>query len=326
MTFAHKDAIPGGRRLRLGIAGPSRSGKTLSSLRIATGMAEKIGKPVFFIDTDNEFALDYAGEFKFQHVDFPPPHTSERYMEAIQYCVEQGAGVIVVDQISHEHTGEGGALQRQEETADMLAAKWKTSRDKVNQAAWNQAKTIPHGKFVTYVTRVKQPIIFNFRAKDKIKMAGKEIIHIGWTPICTEQFDYEMTAMLMLPPNSEGYPSKELSEIRAPLRSVFRLDEQLSEGLGQRLATWALGDTPPPAKKEFSLADALASLEPLGADLATVTKYLGHAPTASDRKKLGDLYRQLHAAIAVHPDPSGSPGAAGGVGADDAAGQGGVGR
>lgn len=240
-NFTHRAAIAGGRRLRLGVAGPSRSGKTLSSLRIATGMASVLGKPIFFIDTDNEFALDYAGRFEFQHVDFKPPYTSERYREAIEYCVSQDAGVIIVDQISHEHSGEGGALQRHEETAAALADKWKTSRDKVNMAAWNQAKTIPHGALVSYVTRVKQPMIFNFRAKDKIKMAGKEIIHIGWQPICTEQFDYEMTAMLLLPPNSQGFPDKTLSEIRDPLRGVFDLTQQLDEAVGKRLAQWAVG-------------------------------------------------------------------------------------
>jgi hypothetical protein len=138
-------------------------------------------------------------------------------------------------------------LQRQEETAEALAEKWKTSRDKANMAAWQQAKTIPHGAFVSYVTRVKQPIIFNFRAKDKIKpvkdpkTGRQEIVHMGWMPICTEQFDYEMTAMLMLPPNSNGYPDQETSEIRGPLKSVFNLTEQLDEPLGRRLAEWACG-------------------------------------------------------------------------------------
>ena len=263
MNFTHRHAEPGGRRLRLGIAGPSRSGKTLSSLRIATGMASVIGKKVFFIDTDNEFALDYAGEFQFEHVDFPPPYTSERYREAIDYCVSQDAGIIVVDQISHEHSGEGGVLQRQEETATALAEKWKTSREKVNMAAWNQAKTIPHGALVSYITRVKQPMIFNFRAKDKIKMVGKEIVHMGWQPICTEQFDYEMTAMLMLPPNCKGYPDPQTSEIRGPLISAFNLSEQLDEDVGRRLAEWAIGapDWRQAHRQAIAAAKVLADLQ-----------------------------------------------------------------
>ncbi len=248
-NWTHREAIGAGRRLRLGIGGPSRSGKTYSSLRIATGMASAMGGKIFLIDTDNEFSLDYAEDFKFEIVDFKAPYTPERYLEAVQYCEQQGASVIVIDQMSHEQTGQGGILERQQEIEIELAAKWKTTREKAKAASWNVAKTVPHGKFVSYVTRVKQPMIFNFRCKDKVKIAkdaqGKqEWIHLGYTPICTEQFDYEMTAMVILPPNSDGFPDKELSEIRKPLRPVMHLADQLDESLGKRLAQWASGAKP----------------------------------------------------------------------------------
>lgn len=247
MAWTHRAATLGGKRLRLGVGGPSRSGKTYSALRAATGIVSVTGGEIFLIDTDNEFALDYAGEFKFQHVDFQPPFTSERYKEAVEYCVSQNPGVIVVDHMTHEHTGDGGMLERQEKLAGELANKWKTTRDKATWAAWSQAKE-PHAKFVSYITRVKQPMIFNFRAKDKLKLVKKpdgkqEAVHIGYTPICVEQFDYEMSAMLILPPNSDGTTDKELSEIRGPLRSIIPLGVQIDEAMGKRLAEWAKGGT-----------------------------------------------------------------------------------
>jgi hypothetical protein len=255
MAWTHRAATLGGKRLRLGVGGPSRSGKTYSALRAATGIVSVTGGEIFLIDTDNEFALDYAGEFKFQHVDFQPPFTSERYKEAVEYCVGQNPGVIVVDHMTHEHTGDGGMLERQEKLAGELANKWKTTRDKATWAAWSQAKE-PHAKFVSYITRVKQPMIFNFRAKDKLKLVKKpdgkqEAVHIGYTPICVEQFDYEMSAMLILPPNSDGTTDKELSEIRGPLRSIIPLGVQIDEAMGRRLAEWAKGGTSPqePAKQ-----------------------------------------------------------------------------
>lgn len=244
MSFSHKPATSEGLRLRLGIAGASRSGKTYSALKIATGMMKNSGKPIFFIDTENGFSLDYAREFNFQHVDFQPPFTSERYIEALLYCEQQGAGVIVVDSATHEHTGTGGVLERQEQLCEDLSKKWNCKRDKVTMAAWAQAKK-PHTDLVTAVQRCKLPIIFCFRAKDKIKIVNvggkQEISHVGWTAICTEQFEYEMTALLVLPPNSEGRADKELSEIRAPLRQILRVGEQISEQMGVELAEWASG-------------------------------------------------------------------------------------
>ena len=272
-NWSHREAAPGGRRLRLGLGGPSRSGKTYSSLRIADAIAKAVGKPIFFVDTDNEFALDYANDFQFQHVDFQPPFTSERYQDAIEYCVKNDPGVIVVDQMTHEHTGEGGMLERQEKLADELAAKWKVSREKSTWAAWSQAKA-PHQKLVSYVTRVKQPMIFNFRAKDKIKLLKKpdgkqEVVHMGYTPICAEQFDYEMTAMLILPENSEGTPDKDLSEIRKPLRPVIQLGEQITEELGRRLAEWASGkQSTAPARAPQAAATSSPAAPAAGATIS----------------------------------------------------------
>jgi hypothetical protein len=267
MTYTHREAVGGGRRLRLGIGGPSRSGKTYSSLRVATGIARGLEGKIFLIDTDNEFSLDYADDFRFQIVDLQPPFTSERYQGAVEYCVSQGAAVIVVDHMSHEQTGPGGILERQQQVEKDLAEKWKTSRDKAKAASWNEAKTIPHGKFVSYITRVKQPIIFNFRCKDKVKIAkdanGKqEWIHLGYTPICAEQFDYEMTAMIILPPNSDGMADKSLSEIRKPLRKIMRLEDQLDESLGERLAAWAKGSQSPAPQERSQAARPEANSSP----------------------------------------------------------------
>ena len=286
MTWTHKAAIGGKHRLRLGIGGASRSGKTFSALTIATGMVRVLGGEIFLIDTDNEFALDYGDDFKFQHVDFKPPYTPERYQSAVEYCVEQNASVIIVDQVTNEHTGQGGILEHQQEVEKDLAAKWKTTREKVKGSSWNEAKTIPHGKFVSYITRVKQPMIFNFRAKDKIKIVkddrGKqEWIHCGYTPICTEQFDYEMTAMLILPPNSDGKPDGELSEIRKPLRGIISVGQQINESMGERLAEWAKGgSTPAPETKKPIIPATPEQLKKIMAIMANksrtrVTEILG---------------------------------------------------
>lgn len=260
--FKHREAVGAGKRLRLGVGGPSRSGKTYSSLRVATGMQRVLGGVIFLVDTDNEFALDYAEDFKFQHVDFQPPFTSERYQEAIEYCVKQRASIIVVDHMTHEQTGPGGILERKEAVAQRLSKAWGVSVDKASAAAWNEAKTVPHGKFVSYVTRVKQPIIFNFRAKDKIKIDQKggkqEWIHMGYQPICAEQFDYEMTAMLILGPNSDGKPDREQSEIRKPLRGIITLEDTMDEALGERLARWTLGTAKATSPGNPSAASATA--------------------------------------------------------------------
>jgi hypothetical protein len=53
-----------------------------------------------------------------------------------------------------------------------------------------------------------------------------------------------MSAMLILPPNSDGTPEKELSEIRGPLRGIITLEQQIDENMGARLAEWTRGSKP----------------------------------------------------------------------------------
>ena len=84
------------------LAGPSGSGKTYTALRMATGIANKMGKRIAAVDTENGRIRYYANEFDFDDITFAPPHTPERYIELINAAVDAGYGVLVIDSITHE--------------------------------------------------------------------------------------------------------------------------------------------------------------------------------------------------------------------------------
>ena len=70
-----------------------------------------------------------------------PPHSSERYQEAIKAANAQGAGCIVVDTGSDEWDGDGGVLdQFHEKRLDQLAGKDYKKREKSNMAGWAQGQ------------------------------------------------------------------------------------------------------------------------------------------------------------------------------------------
>lgn len=109
MSFAVVPARKGKNSILLGLAGPAKSGKTLSALRVAKGLGGKI----VLIDTENKRALHYADKFDFHHIDFQPPYTPVRYIEAINAAIAAKANVVIVDSASHEWEGEGGILEMQ---------------------------------------------------------------------------------------------------------------------------------------------------------------------------------------------------------------------
>lgn len=325
MTFTFKPAVRRDVNLLIGLAGGTGSGKTFTALRLATGLA--MGQKFALIDTEAGRANHYADQFAFDHGDLRAPFRPDAYVEAIQAADDAGYPVIVVDSMSHEYAGEGGILDWQEEEFQRMGG-----RDSAKMASWIKPK-MSHKQMMQKLLQVRAHLILCFRAEPKIeivKEGGKTIIVPkqsltgldGWIPVTEKNLPFELTVSFLLTADHPGVPKPiKLQEQHKPL---FPLNQPITEESGRLIAAWAKGGVPAatkPPKKEFNLADTLKSFEPLGADLETLTKYLGHAPTASDRKALGDLYRQL-TAPAVHPDPSGSHGAEAGVGSDDAAGQG----
>ena len=123
-TFDDKPAVRDSVPLLVGLCGASGSGKTFSALRLATGIQTVTGGDIYVIDTESRRACHYADKFKFRHIDFKAPFGSLDYLEAVQHCVSKGAGVIVIDSLSHEHEGPGGYLMTHAAEIERMAAGW----------------------------------------------------------------------------------------------------------------------------------------------------------------------------------------------------------
>ena len=132
--FDDAPAVRKATPMLFGLIGPSGSGKTYSALRLATGMQRVSGGEIFMIDTEGNRGLHYADQFKYRHVPFHPPFSPLDYIAAIEHCVAQGATTIIVDSMSHEHTGQGGVLEWHAEEAERIAKAWNVKADKANHA------------------------------------------------------------------------------------------------------------------------------------------------------------------------------------------------
>lgn len=273
-----------GTSLLLGCVGPSSCGKTFSALALARGIQRVSGGHITVIDTEAGRAKMYAPRFQFKlpdgtkglrHLPFSPPFSPLDYLAAIEQAVKNGAKVIVVDSMSHEHEGEGGVLEMHEE--DM------GGDDKKNFTAWAR----PKAQRRQLIGRILQfsgvHFIFCFRAKEKLRYSnGKPEIR-GLMPQAGEEFIYEMTMNFLLPLGANGVPvlsstyEDEQIMIKIPEQflPLFSEPRQLSADLGQHLAMWAAGSSLPAgmvAPKLVRAPDKAGAPAPAAAVPASPTK------------------------------------------------------
>lgn len=251
--FADFPAVREKVPLWVGLSGPSGGGKTYSAHRLAKGMQRVQGGDIYGIDTESKRMLHYADKFSFRHVPFNAPFGSLDYLEAARYCIGKGAGIIIIDSMSHEHEGEGGCLECHEAELQRLSGgDWKKAQA-MNMLAWAKPKQARR-RMINSLLQLNASFIFCFRAKDKIKIKkGEQPTQLGFMPIAGEELVFEMTANALLLPGAGGVPtwmSEEIGEktmIKLPeqFRKHFleqKIGQPLDEDAGEFMARWAMGD------------------------------------------------------------------------------------
>jgi len=310
MTVTFKSAKREGVPLLIGLGGASGSGKTLSALMLAKGIADEMGQSqgrdgiVAFIDTERGRGLHYADDFKFLHGEINPPFRPTGYGDALKAAEATGAHVVVIDSFSHEWEGEGGVR----EWADELEAGGMKP-----PAQWKEPK-LAHKRLVNQMLAAKPHIIVCMRAEEKMRIeqvpqfnndgspkmwngkpstkmvitpATELDVKERWVPICEKRFPYEITTSLLLTPQDPGVPIP--LKLQRQHRPFFPEGQQITEEAGRSLARWSLGApsqaSTPPAEERWTLEDAELSL--------SLAKSLPELETAWKQKKMAPYRDQL---------------------------------
>lgn len=285
---AVRKQIPG----LFGFWGISDSGKTYTALRFARGLVGPKGK-IVLADTENERAKLYAGKFGgWEHLDFQPPFSPERYRAAMDDAIRANAAVLIVDSGSHVWEGEGGVLD--------MADNARTSSGKPMEGLlkWNRPK-MSFKRMANAMLRAPIPIIFCLRAKDKNIQVGKgkdaQIVNVGEVPICESRFIYEMTISVHLEVGTH-FP---IAPVKAPedIADIIRPGEFVTEEMGAKIAAWLAGGVALDQDKERLYREAR--------DIATLgtARLKQHWETLKpeDKRKLKPLLEDLKS-VAAHAD------------------------
>lgn len=233
-----------GDPLCIGLMGPPGGGKTVSALRLASGMARIRGGKPALIDTEAGRARKYLiarnpDGFDFDYIPFQPPFEPAHFLDAIEAAARLNPSAIIVDNASDEHEGPGGVLEWHDRNVPKMGGnEW---------AAWNEPKA-SRRVLTSGVQQIKIPIIMTFRARPKTttKPGSKTPVQLGYMPIAGEELLGIMDLTCLLPPRSNGvaiWDSQKAGEdfvIKIPnyLAGMIRRGAPIDEDFGEAIARW----------------------------------------------------------------------------------------
>jgi hypothetical protein len=256
MTFEIQKAKLERVPLLVSLIGMSGSGKTYSALELAKGMSRVYEGRTVLIDTDNRRGLHYANLFDYDHVEFPAPHSPARYVECIEAVMATNPGCVIIDNMSHEHTGTGGILEMHDAEVERRFQQSKSqsaTRNSFNAVAWGAVKA-ERAKLNRAITRaaVNCPFILIYQGKHKVDLptSGGQAKEVGWIPDTTSGAIWDTTIQFLLMPCSDGVPTltsqlaEEAKHIKRPaqFRDILMPGQRLAPEVGEQMARWAYGD------------------------------------------------------------------------------------
>lgn len=266
-------------KCRVAVTGPSKAGKTYTSLAIATHLGGKVA----VIDTENRAASKYADEFKFDVLELDS-FSPETYVDAIRAAEDAGYDVIVIDSLSHAWIGKNGALAQVEEVK-------RTGKDKNSFTAWGSI-TPQHNALIDAIVRSSCHVIATMRLKTEYVIEendrGKKVPRrIGLAPVQREGMEYEFdligemdqdNVMHIAGSRCRGLSHRDIAKPGADVAAELSawLDSGVDEGA---LLANAF-------ERELDLAKSVDDIRVIGDKIASVKDRIEHDELAALKVKL----------------------------------------
>ncbi|MCP9762987.1 AAA family ATPase [Lacihabitans soyangensis] len=208
-------------KIKIGLQGASGSGKSYSALLLAYGMLQDWSK-IAVIDTENKSASLYSHLGRFYLIDFKPPYSPERYLQAVNLCIQAGIEVVIIDNISME---------------------WEFILEAHSQLSGNSytnwAKFTPrHQMFINAILQADIHIICTLRAKQDYVLTpnkdGKLVPEkVGMKAIQRDGVDYELTLVFELDQKHNAVATKDRTGLFEGMP-----DFKISQETGRTIVEW----------------------------------------------------------------------------------------
>ena len=189
---------------------------------------KKMGKPykILMGNTEASRGLYYANEFDYDIVDLTAPFTPEMYVDFIEFAVQNGYGVLILDSTSPEWDE---CLKLQQQAGG-------------NYQAWSKVSP-RHDRFIQSIADSPIHIISTMRGKDQYEVEkddrGKTTVKkLGVGARQRDGFEYEFTCTFLLDQKTNT------ADVQKDNTHLFENDGSvmLTERHGEKVIEWANSD------------------------------------------------------------------------------------
>lgn len=289
MAF-HK-AVKAQSKLRLALCGLAGTGKTYSTLAIASSLSALIRAAkqgdgrIAVIDSERGSARLYADTFDFDVCElehFAPL----AYVDQIHEAERSGYDIIIADSISHAWAGKGGALEQK----DNIAARGGNSF-----TAWRDI-TPRHNEFVDAMVGCRGHFMATLRQKMEYvqqTVGGKTTIErVGLQSIQREGMEYEFTMV----GDMDYTHTLKVSKIRGTESHGIDIGSQFErpgEALARKLYEWLMSGAPVAEQQVERSAPQSQSASSTSSDISKAMAGIDSAATLEDLEALVPQLKSL---------------------------------
>lgn len=295
MKFKAVEAVREKIAVKIALMGASGSGKSYTSLRLATGMLDEMEKidgkrgKILLANTEGSRGRYYANEFKYDIVDLESPYNPELFIDLINYAVDEKYSVLIIDSSSAEWEGKGGCLELQQQ----LGGKYQD---------WSKVSP-RHDRFIDALALSPIHIIATMKGKDQYEVdkddRGKvSVKKLGVGAKQREGFEYNFTCTFNIDRDSHVAKSEKDNT------HIFEKegDVLLSEAFGEKIIKWAnsgegvsISDIKFAENREATGDGAVTEANELANKLSEIKSLTGALTSANvDREIIATAIKKFH--------------------------------
>ncbi|TQR28351.1 hypothetical protein C7Y47_22180 [Lysinibacillus sphaericus] len=231
------DSVREKQKALVGFIGPSGAGKTVGAILTAYGMMreaypdlseQEVWKKIGVADTEHKRSMLYVDQQfsgvrigSFKHINFEPPYTTERYLQALLMLKNAGVEVVVFDSLSHNWNGDGGILEQHGNMTGNSFQNW----NKMNKHVTDMIKALSSNDIHILATmRTKNEYVMELNDKGK-----QQPRKIGTKPVQKDDMEYEFMLNFSVDMDHLAIATKDNT-------NLFEDEEiQLNEEVGRKL-------------------------------------------------------------------------------------------
>lgn len=235
-AFEVQDARREKQKALVGFIGPSGAGKTVGALLVAYGMMkeaypdledEKIWKKIGVADTEHNRSMLYVGQVigeteigSFKHIDFEPPYSTERYLQALVTLKRAGVEVVIIDSLSHNWNGKGGILEIHGSMSGNSFQNWNKANVHVTDMV---SALVSNDIHILATLRTKNEYVMELNEKGK-----QQPVKIGTKPVQKDDMEYEFMLNFSVNMDHTAIATKDNT-------NLFSEEMILNEDVGRKL-------------------------------------------------------------------------------------------